>query len=261
LAARRLRAVRARAPLRRASRASRPLLQNQQARQQVLPQIPQFAQPNVTSVCSSSNNVCNTDNSYTDNSSYVDNSVYAPDNSYTNTVTDNSVFNAPTTVTVAQDDHSAKVIYANEDQPKHNNNYEYPSFPTYNQPNYPVYQPQQYQYQAQYQQPMPVYQQPISYNKPAPYVTLKSVPYTGLDLGFWGTIAYWIFLVLWCFAAAYFIVVKRVQNKLVRFLNGFLFGKNVTAAATHTPAAPKAAAKTETDMGIDPFIASQIKRA
>lgn len=66
---------------------------------------------------------------------------------------------------------------------------------------------------------------PVVYNSnPTPYITLSQVPYTGLDLGFWGTIAYWGFFIFWCLAAAYLIVVKKVQNKIYRALNKFLFG-------------------------------------
>src|SRR3990167_4271163 len=87
-------------------------------------------------------------------------------------------------------------------------------------PSYPVYQPV-------YTQPAPVYtppvyypaQQPIAYNN-TPYVTLAAVPYTGLELGFWGTIAYWGFLVLWCLIAAYLIVVKKIQNKIAAWFTG-----------------------------------------
>jgi hypothetical protein len=37
-------------------------------------------------------------------------------------------------------------------------------------------------------------------------VYLSQIPYTGLDLGTWGTILYWTLLVLWCVAAAYLII-------------------------------------------------------
>src|SRR6185369_3712323 len=70
---------------------------------------------------------------------------------------------------------------------------------------------------------------PVAYNQ-TPYIALSAVPYTGLDLGFWGTIAYWGFLVLWCLVAAYLVVVKKVQNRILRSLNSFLFGD---AISTH----------------------------
>jgi hypothetical protein len=109
------------------------------------------------------------------------------------------------------------------------------------------------------------YAAPIAYNT-TPYITLSQAPYTGLDLGPMGEVLYWTFLVLWCLGAAYLIVVKRVQNKLVAFLNGFLFGSSAktvahTAHATHAPAHTAAASAPLVEEGIDPFIQSQIKRA
>lgn len=232
---------------------------NQQYRQYIAPQLPQFVQPNVANACTAVNS-CNSDNSY----HYTDNSVYAPDNSYTNTVTDNSVYSAPTTVTV-----TAPTTVTTD---SHNQQITYPQ-PTYQAPVFqqPQYQSQyQYQYQAQYQQP--TYQptcytncyqpRPVAYNT-TPYITLSQAPYTGLDLGPVGEVLYWSFLVLWCLAAAYLIVVKRVQNKLVSFLNGFLFGSS-TKTVVHTTHAPQAHAVASAPMveeGIDPFIQSQIKRA
>jgi len=201
---------------------------NAQARSQIAPTLPAFAQ---SSMCNAVNS-CNQDNSYVDN----------------------SVFSAPTTVTIAQDSHNQQISYA---QPERRSNdrddYEYP---TYRQP--------QYQYQAQYQ-----YQQPVAYSQ-TPYISLSQAPYTGLDLGPMGEVLYWTFLVLWCLGAAYLIVVKRVQNKVVSYLNGFLFGSTaLTASGTtagttyaHTPAkAHVAAAKVEpVEMGIDSFIQSQINK-
>lgn len=69
-----------------------------------------------------------------------------------------------------------------------------------------------------------------------PYVSLASLPYTGLDLGVWGTVAYWGFLILWCLFAAYLIVVKRIQNKFVTFLFGDTaeHAEVVTAHVEHT---------------------------
>ncbi|HEV7449453.1 MAG TPA: hypothetical protein VGP13_02865, partial [Candidatus Paceibacterota bacterium] len=66
------------------------------------------------------------------------------------------------------------------------------------------------------------YSAPVAYApvNPTPYVTLSAMPYTGLDLGPAGEVIYWTFLVLWCLGAAYLIVVKRVQNKVVSYLNG-----------------------------------------
>ncbi len=156
----------------------------------------------------------------------------------------NTAINAPTNI-VNNNSTPGSVVYA-------------PSQPVYPQP---VYYPQQPVYQPTYQ-PAPVYQQPIAYNRPAPYVALSAVPYTGLDLGPVGTALYWGFLILWCLGAAYLVVVKRVQNKLVNALNGFLFG-NPSQEATHTAHTPviKHAAPSVQFSGIDPFIASQISRA
>ena len=141
-----------------------------------------------------------------------------------------------------------------------------PPAQTYSQPNYPVYTaPPVYTQPAYYPA-----QRPVAYNS-APYVTLAAVPYTGFELGFWGTIAYWGFLVLWCLIAAYLIVVKKIQNKIAAWFTGS--PQNSTAqkssdlpssgALRATPAgqtfvrqnfAPKLA-------GIDPFIQAQINRA
>ncbi|MDB5225784.1 MAG: hypothetical protein JWL87_736 [Candidatus Adlerbacteria bacterium] len=107
------------------------------------------------------------------------------------------------------------------------------------------------------------YVAPIAYNT-TPYITLSQAPYTGLDLGPMGEVLYWTFLVLWCLGAAYLVVVKRVQNKAVAYLNGFLFGTASGSVAAHTTHAPKthsvAASAPLVEEGIDPFIASQIAK-
>ena len=140
---------------------------------------------------------------------------------------------------------------------------------TYQQP--PVYTPPVY-----YPTQQPYYQQPIAYNRPAPYVSLAAVPYTGLDLGPWGTALYWGFLVLWCLIAAYLIAVKKIQNKIAAWFVGtepkILEQKSGLPASgvlaetgdprtfereflvKSAPAKPQFA-------GIDPFIQSQINRA
>jgi hypothetical protein len=109
------------------------------------------------------------------------------------------------------------------------------------------------------------YPQPLPPMPQTPYITLSSAPYTGLDLGPMGEVLYWTFLVLWCLGAAYLIVVKRVQNNLVSFLSGFLFGgnagSNVHAHTTHAPAKTHAAASAPVvEEGTDPFIAAQIAK-
>ena len=129
-----------------------------------------------------------------------------------------------------------------------------PVQPTYTQP---AYQPT---YQPTYQQPR------VAYNNPG--ISLAAVPYTGLDLGPWGTAVYWGFLVLWCLIAAYLIAVKKVQNKFATWLFGstaLTTGGAPPVAAKTAQVAPKAAVM-ETKIapqfaGIDPFIASQISRA
>lgn len=57
-----------------------------------------------------------------------------------------------------------------------------------------------------------------------PYISLSQAPYTGLDLGPWGTAAYWTFLVAWCGFAAYLVGVKRVQNKLFDYVMSGYYG-------------------------------------
>ncbi len=104
------------------------------------------------------------------------------------------------------------------------------------------------------------YAAPIAYNT-TPYISLSQTPYTGLDLGPMGEVLYWTFLVLWCALAAYLIVVKRVQNKLVSFLNSFLFGGAAAKTAVHTTHASAPVSATLVEEGIDPFIQSQIKRS
>lgn len=90
-----------------------------------------------------------------------------------------------------------------------------------------------------------------------PYVTLSAVPYTGLELGTTGTIIYWGFLVAWCLLAAYLIAVKKVHNKIAAW---FMGSEQVeTKVAYVAPAAAATTASAEFS-GIDPFIASQIRR-
>lgn len=102
----------------------------------------------------------------------------------------------------------------------------------------------------------------VVYN--TPFVALSSVPYTGLELGFWGTVAYYGFLVLWCLVAAYLIVVKKIQNKILASLNSFLFG-SATQVATVAPAVAASAvsysapAASKVD-ATDEFILSQINK-
>jgi hypothetical protein len=223
---------------------------NQQYRTQYYPQYfpPQPAPKPVASNTTNNtcvNNSCNT--SYTDNS-IVDNSIKISES-----------FN-----TVVKEEKKGKRHV--EECPQYGygynggyNDYGY-GYNEYQYGNGYGYDQYNYGYNDCYQYQAGVYNPPV-YNT-TPYVTLSSVPYTGLELGPMGEVLYWAFLVLWCLGAAYLIVVKRVQNKLVSALNGFLFGTATTTYTTHTVTkAPVAAAKVEiVEEGIDPFIASQIKR-
>ena len=172
-------------------------------------------------------------------------------NTNTNTCTAgscNTAINAPTTVTIAGGGGNSYPVY----------------IPTYQQPTV-------YQQPPVYYPPTPVCNtcgcagyQPC-YRQNAPYVTLAAVPYTGLELGTAGTIAYWGFLVLWCLMAAYLIAVKKVQNKIAAWFTGSK--KAVThTVVSHTPVTHTVETivvkTTEPQfVGIDPFIASQIARS
>ncbi len=112
-----------------------------------------------------------------------------------------------------------------------------------------------------------VYQQPIAYAA-TPYVSLSQVPYTGLDLGFWGTIAYWGAFVLFALVVAYLVAIKRVQNTIALKLKHFLFGTadeseevvvTTSAPATVRQVAYATAAQSSEDV-IDSFILSQVNR-
>ncbi len=189
-------------------------------------------------------------------------SVYAPSNTCTapNTCNtsydDHSVFNAPTVVTITDNNNDT---YKEEKR----RGYDY--------------------YDYGYRQPVYTYQ-PAYYN-PTPYVTLSQTPYTGLELGFWGTIAYWSFLVLWCLVAAYLIAVKKVHTRIAKRLQTFLFGDEAIVshpaymknempafAAVSAAIAPQLSTLAEVSRSevplsgthtadtTDPFILSQINR-
>jgi hypothetical protein len=97
----------------------------------------------------------------------------------------------------------------------------------YTEPNYTY--PSTYTYT----QPLAIYGVPTAVVSSGPSVSLSQLPYTGLELGFWGTIAYWGFLIFWCVVAAYLIAVKRVQNTLAHKVKVFLFGESVKPAQSH----------------------------
>src|SRR3989344_607266 len=223
---------------------------------------PNYTQPNYTApsytntwdngntytYAPSNTETCNAVNSCNDNS-YRDNSIYSP----TNIVTDSHNI-----VTSSFDSHNVynpypvsypttQVVYASA-----------PVQPTYTQP---AYQPT---YQPTYQQPR------VAYNNPG--ISLAAVPYTGLDLGPWGTAVYWGFLVLWCLVAAYLIAVKKVQNKFATWLFGGTAQNSASQKSSDLPSSGtlRATSAGQTFVkqnsssqfsGIDPFIASQISRA
>lgn len=181
-------------------------------------------------------------------------SVFAPSNTCTapNSCNDNSVYsapttiNAPTTVTVTSPSYST---------------------PSYSYTPPPVYYPPVYTPPTTY-----AYNPPTTYYGTTPYVSLSAVPYTGLELGPVGTFLYWSFLILWALIAAYLIVVKRVQIKLYRSLNNFLFGDMVPAKVAEKPLSPASGQRgNASESGfstpkneipsVDPFIAAQLTRA
>lgn len=116
------------------------------------------------------------------------------------------------------------------------------------------------------QQPI-VYQTPVAYNTATPYVTLTQVPYTGLDLGFWGSIAYWGAMVLFALVVAYLVAIARVQNVIALKLKHFLFGTADTEDETAVVVAPAQVAQVtfapvaqSSEDVIDSFIMSQVNR-
>jgi len=172
---------------------------------------------------------------------------------------------APTTVTdntctgnsCNSDDHS--VVNIQNPAPVINNNNVVANYAQPVAQSYPTYPTQQYR------QPIPVYQQPpMAYNN-TPYVSLSQVPYTGLDLGFWGSIVYWGAFILFALFAAYLIAIKRVQNNIANYLKSVLFGSDEevleTSDVVTAPAAPAPAPEATQGDVIDSFIMSQINRA
>ena len=181
------------------------------------------------------------------NSSSAASSVFAPTNTCTapNSCNDNSVFNAPTVVTIQNTESQSRRSY---DRDECNNcgsrNDRYYTEPYCNNCN-----------------------RPVAYN-PVPYVSLSATPYTGLELGPVGTAVYWGFLVLWSLIAAYLIVVKRVQVSIFRKLNTFLFGGEDVAPAqvalAGTPVHPEQSRRvsqiSSAQDTVDDFILNQISR-
>jgi hypothetical protein len=192
----------------------------------------------------------------------------APSNTYApTTVTDTTTTNTCTGNSCNSDDHS--VVNITNPAPVINNNNVVANYAPTPAPVLPV---QQYcangysgVYPNCYLNRAPI-AQPVVYGN-TPYVSLSQVPYTGLDLGFWGSIAYWGAFVLFALFAAYLIAIKRVQNSIAAYLKSVLFGTDeevevettTTTDTTPTPA-PVAVAATNGDV-IDSFIMSQINRA
>jgi len=120
--------------------------------------------------------------------------------------------------------------------------------------------------QREYSRPeyrQPTYYQPPVYNyNSTPYVSLSAVPYTGLELGFWGTVVYWSVLVLWCLFAAYMLVVKRAHTKVATWFKAFLFGSTtvVVAKTVSLPAKREVVVAPQTLDKTDDFIMAQILR-
>ena len=63
--------------------------------------------------------------------------------------------------------------------------------------------------------------------EPLSYVYLSEVPYTGLELGAWGTALYWLMLIGWSAALAYLVLFNAVPFAFARVKR---FGSNVKEA-------------------------------
>jgi hypothetical protein len=73
--------------------------------------------------------------------------------------------------------------------------------------------------------------------QPLTYVSLASLPYTGLDLGPWGTAVYWLMLILWSLAVAYVLLGGVVPFALKRAgVLGSQIGEAINQEPPHTPA-------------------------
>ena len=106
----------------------------------------------------------------------------------------------------------------------------YPPPPNYPPPVYypPVYQPPYY-HTVSYVPPQPIFYAPPQYppvriTSPAPYITLSAVPYTGLDLGPMGEVAYWSLLALTALLGLYLTLVRRTHHTLARWMQSKVAG-------------------------------------
>jgi len=71
--------------------------------------------------------------------------------------------------------------------------------------------------------------------QPLAFVTLSQIPYTGIELGKFGTIIYWIFLMVWSGAVAYLLLFKILPftgRNLVAIGNGVSEAVNATEEGT-----------------------------
>ena len=78
--------------------------------------------------------------------------------------------------------------------------------------------------------------------QPLAYLYLSQIPYTGLDLGTWGTALYWLGLVAWSLALAYLVLFGAVPLAAGRFRT---FGTRVSEVL-NAPPAPRAEPMRET---------------
>tara|TARA_B100000508_G_scaffold60333_1_gene46970 strand:+ start:29641 stop:32502 length:2862 start_codon:yes stop_codon:yes gene_type:complete len=71
--------------------------------------------------------------------------------------------------------------------------------------------------------------------QPLAFVTLSQIPYTGIELGQFGTVIYWLFLTIWSGAVAYLVLFKIVPftgRKLAAVKNGVSEAINATEEGT-----------------------------
>jgi hypothetical protein len=74
-------------------------------------------------------------------------------------------------------------------------------------------------------------------NQPLAFVYLSQLPYTGLDLGPVGTVAYWVALVAWSLAVAYlvlFIIIPYLARRMQGFAHAVSSTLNAEQFATET---------------------------
>ena len=95
--------------------------------------------------------------------------------------------------------------------------------------------------------------------EPLAFVYLSQTPYTGLDLGTWGTALYWLVLIAWSAAMGYLVLFNAVPFALARAKR---FGGNVKDALNAAPAhAPSHAAPAHAVMSHAPVAHAPAPRA